>query len=907
MERRSIILWLFICAVQAGGVMAQTEPDVFPNWQWIDIGRGVGKFGLHLLDWDGDGLMEVITTARPSEQYDGNQYAVILQSTESGRLNLVWASQLYKKTAVRGIVPVPAQHGNPPYLMIVARGEEIEVTGRYIEVPSFDLINGRTMRPAEHVVLTSSYEGEVWGATGGFLDQNSQPDLGLFVNRKSPAGPWEPRLEFYERDFFGRWQLVADLSAELISRTSVADYDGDGSLEVVFSGPAADQGYMIDGTTYRADWIYQGGFGEQTTAEDIDTDGLPEIIGLRSWSGVTVFDGDLHTPKFEFNAVGPLGGIAAGTLVPGRHKQIVTGPANCAGLLRGYDCLTGIQLWETPPLEGSVISMALGDPDNDDVPEIVCATNGEYGLFMAQDTPPVTEWAWPQLDSPFSAATGDIDGDGRLEVVGLSRSSKNGSGGCVPVVFDTAQGNIEWLPDAPPFGSAVGYAVTIADSDLDGELEILCAIGRGSQGSVVVLNPITHDIEWETPLEPNPLLSVCVADCDDDLSPEIIAGGTTGRVVIYNGVNHQFEWRSVYTYLPITDIDVADCDVDADPEIMFVNYGGALQVYDGKTKTLEWQYFNADEPVASAAFGKIDGDPALEMIIGTANAKAFVYDGETKTHQATYGFPLADPRDNFPVTGACAYDGSLTDSPIICLGGTYPIGFYPDGALAFTGAAVGEEFGHHNSMIVEDIDGDGIIDLLCGTLQGVHQFPIPDQPPTPTPEFSTPTSLPTAGTPEISATPTPPPGTSPTTTPTLTTTPAPTTPTPVASGTATPAPTHPQMVTFTLSLNQQEFRPLDQFRLSGRLTGGPYDTTVDLYIVLDVYSQYYFYPSWEQEITFARIEIEHYWDVTLDIFNFAWPRNVGQASGLWFYGIICEPGTYNLVANYSSIAFSYGE
>ncbi|HNS40483.1 MAG TPA: hypothetical protein PKJ56_09610, partial [Promineifilum sp.] len=120
-------------------------------------------------------------------------------------------------------------------------------------------------------------------------------------------------------------------------------------------------------------------------------------------------------------------------------------------------------------------------------------------------------------------------------------------------------------------------------------------------------------------------------------------------------------------------------------------------------------------------------------------------------------------------------------------------------------------------------------------------------------------------------------------------------------------PTHPQMVTFTLSLNQQEFRPLDQFRLSGRLTGGPYDTTVDLYIVLDVYSQYYFYPSWEQEITFARIEIEHYWDVTLDIFNFAWPRNVGQASGLWFYGIICEPGTYNLVANYSSIAFSYGE
>ena len=84
------------------------------------------------------------------------------------------------------------------------------------------------------------------------------------------------------------------------------------------------------------------------------------------------------------------------------------------------------------------------------------------------------------------------------------------------------------------------------------------------------------------------------------------------------------------------------------------------------------------------------------------------------------------------------------------------------------------------------------------------------------------------------------------------------------------------------------------------------DLTADEYVLLDVYGEYWFAPTWTQEAQFQvtgtgpnSVDAE----IPLDFF---WPSGAGSASGIRFWGGIVESGTANLI-DYDMVEFEWAE
>jgi len=74
---------------------------------------------------------------------------------------------------------------------------------------------------------------------------------------------------------------------------------------------------------------------------------------------------------------------------------------------------------------------------------------------------------------------------------------------------------------------------------------------------------------------------------------------------------------------------------------------------------------------------------------------------------------------------------------------------------------------------------------------------------------------------------------------------------------------------------------------------------VDLYVVLDVFQDYYFYPSWshypDEGIDKASLSLPGARVTRHDILAFTWPPNAGSASGIKFWGAMLDPATAELL------------
>lgn len=248
------------------------------------------------------------------------------------------------------------------------------------------------------------------------------------------------------------------------------------------------------------------------------------------------------------------------------------------------------------PVDGGLSSPALGDLDLDGLPEIVVGT-------MSPPTPDrswqeATLWAVNGDATPVpgfpvraeqillsSPALGDIDRDGRLEIV---IASGYGTSGRQNLVY-------AWNHDGTPVQGwpveAVGASVVMAppalgDIDNDGEIEIVVGCGNG--------------------YEPN--------SCD-----KLYAWNPDGTPV--NGfpmtLSSRMNYPQPYTSMPYSPI-LADIDGDGTIEILMGRLGDwAITIVDPLQSTYEWtSHQTPGGLLASPVVDDIDGDGLLETIIG---------------------------------------------------------------------------------------------------------------------------------------------------------------------------------------------------------------------------------------------------------------------------------------------------
>jgi hypothetical protein len=115
----------------------------------------------------------------------------------------------------------------------------------------------------------------------------------------------------------------------------------------------------------------------------------------------------------------------------------------------------------------------------------------------------------------------------------------------------------------------------------------------------------------------------------------------------------------------------------------------------------------------------------------------------------------------------------------------------------------------------------------------------------------------------------------------------------------------PTTLNVELMLNAEIYRAGDRFLLVlGIGNGGP-SVLGDLFIILDVYGEYWFWPSWTQRLDYDRRYFDGETYEEMAILDFTWPAGVGSAAGLRFWSAITETGGTTLLSNVDFVEFGY--
>jgi len=331
---------------------------------------------------------------------------------------------------------------------------------------------------------------------------------------------------------------------DMLWGVAAGDGDGDGRLEFAIVG---ENGTVIclNGTTGAFIWsyyvsgpAYSVGFG------DINGDDSDELIATRVFGSfpkhhnITVFDFATQQPVggFLFSGLPAYSvlGVGAGDIRNNSKDEVLF--INNLGDLYIFDGETNERLEKISPLGDMVIfgggpnqgfDMNLGDIDGDGIPEFVTSgingggTNGSTVVSRWQATEVSKVWEFNLNSSAYCSPAdfGDIDGDGKAEVVVGSRQNDQETGGII-YLLNGENASVIWSFDT---GSNNIYDISCGDIQNDGRDEIAIAVG-GTLNQTYILEGENNSILWQIP-SAYALSGVELADVNNDGKCEVITIG----------------------------------------------------------------------------------------------------------------------------------------------------------------------------------------------------------------------------------------------------------------------------------------------------------------------------------------------------------------------------------------------
>jgi len=453
----------------------------------------------------------------------------------------------------------------------------------------------------------------------------------------------------------------------------ITDIDGDGPMEIVIAdGGGAIHVFDGDGAekpgwpqqlppmshlrpsnpaNHRSSAAFTGGgldpdsssFVEQSIAVgDLDGDG-PDGKSVV----VAAFEGDVYVYD------------AAGQLRSGFPVSL--DPANAAVTNSDWSLDTGI--FSAP---------VLGDLDGDGDLEIIVSALDAHVYAWHHDGTPVA--GWPVLLSAGvqrsrivqTPSLGDMDGDGRPEVVVGSNEEYDGTGRMYAFHGDGTPLD-RWprvLPSVPvlPFvGEGLPNSSAMADVDGDGKIDVavsgivaLPSVIRGDGTLVGTMSNENYGVNSNSDDAPSfvAIANGSFGDLDNDGRPDLVwnsAGigfldafaSAGGRV---NFDHHVGAWNTrTQQYLPgfpqraddhqfFMNPAIADVDDDGKPEVLTGSGGYYLRAWnvDGD-QPAGWPKFSGGWITSSPAVGDVDGDGRLEVAVATREGWLWVWNTGGRT------------------------------------------------------------------------------------------------------------------------------------------------------------------------------------------------------------------------------------------------------------------------------------
>jgi len=529
------------------------------------------------------------------------------------------------------------------------------------------------------------------------------------------------------------------------------DVDEDGDLDVLSmsyldSKVAWHENLLGDGTMWTEHVVStDGNGGREVSHADMDGDGDPDILGAWSeamkvaWHDNTAGDGSAWTQNTITTMANGADSVIAADL-DGDGDLDAAGASFIDGKVSWYENVLGdATMWikhDVDPSATLADSVAAGDVDQDGDLDLLAAVFGDdvtaWYENVGGDGSTWTKWiVTSSADGARRVRLSDVDMDGDIDVLGASYE-----GGQVMLYR-----NLTEHPEAIAFATAAtvdgaadgARAVTVVDLDRDGDLDLASA---SFDSSMVAWSENTAGdaSAWFTTQVTNAwsgVQAIAAGDVDDDGDPDLLsAAGTAGAVLWHeNTLGDGTAWMDRPVSLALLDprsVRVADLDRDGELDVLTASAGDGTIAWhenlagDGSMWTPRAISSGATAPSAAVAADiDADGDPD---VVGALTGLS-----EIAWYQNLAGTGLTWKKKVI-ATGVDAVDVVVVDldadgdlDVAAALGADDTVAWYENagggggGAGAWTAHVVGTGIVGASSVLPDDVDRDGDVDLVVAS------------------------------------------------------------------------------------------------------------------------------------------------------------------------------------------------
>lgn len=428
-----------------------------------------------------------------------------------------------------------------------------------------------------------------------------------------------------------------DLSLELeldfgAVEIACGNVDSDPNTEIVFS---SGEVFELSADSLISEWKFKDFMYGMVKLRDVDGDGMDEIISASD--SIYVYDADIRQLKFKVDTDSNVGllvladtdGDGSGEIIYGRYS-------NWEYSLVCLSDNSGEVLWQMD-VEASQVGVA--NTDNQGNKELIITTGSnttgpDYITIYDIDTFE-EKWRSVAVEDAFTdIEIADSDDDGELEIIVLTASNATGSWGGILSVYDLATHQLEWQ-SSDDFFPEYNYDfkdILVCDYDNDGSTEIVIPAGYNG-GRIYILDGSSHTIENNQSLYPNTksLEDIEFMDADGDGDNEFVVADRQNLYFI-NPQTFSIEWTSPdipFTY-DVLDVRIQAGNLDSDPNPEFVIINRYISIIDPATNGI-WS--NLDDYYSAFVLFDYNSDGTEDIVAGTKDGRIVVIDGIT--HEIT--------------------------------------------------------------------------------------------------------------------------------------------------------------------------------------------------------------------------------------------------------------------------------